>query len=303
MKLSVTVPSVAAQEGPGALADFGRAVEEIGYDDLSVYDHVVMGYPTDTRPGPMYPPQMPIIEALILLGHLAAVTERVTLTTEVLVLPQRQPVLVAKQVSTIDTLSGGRVRLGVGVGWQESEYEALDERFDDRGVRMDEAIAALRTCWTEDRITLPGPHYTADTVAMEPKPPQGSVPLWVGGGSPRALRRVGELGDGWVGTPADDPAVMVGMVETIRRHAEKAGRDPDALGMQMMLQPPPRKKEDKAYYADHDRVVARAESLAGLGFGWVSLNATAVYQAGARSSAEMLDQLQILHDRIRSVVA
>ncbi|PYO51696.1 MAG: LLM class F420-dependent oxidoreductase, partial [Candidatus Rokuibacteriota bacterium] len=140
MKLSVEFPSVVYREGPGAVARMARAIEQIGYDHIDMFDHVVMGYPIAGRPPGPYTPTMPILEALMTLSYVAAVTTRVTLGTEVLVLPQRHPTLVAKQVSTLDTLSGGRVRLGVGVGWQESEYEALGEDFRTRGARMDEAI-------------------------------------------------------------------------------------------------------------------------------------------------------------------
>jgi probable F420-dependent oxidoreductase len=142
---------------------------------------------------------MPILEPFVTLGYLAAATTRVTIGTEVLVLPQREPTLVAKQVSTLDTLSGGRMRLGVGVGWQESEYEALGENFHDRGARMDEAIALLRTYWTDAHVNYAGKHYRANEMAMEPKSPQaGRLPIWVGGASEAALRRVGRLGDGWL---------------------------------------------------------------------------------------------------------
>ncbi len=115
MKLAVEFPSVAFREGPQKVVDLARAIEEIGYDELAVFDHVVMGFPTEGRSAPRYPSTMPVLEALVLLGFAAAVTSRVSLSTEVLVLPQRQPVLVAKQVSTLDTLSAGRMRLGVGV--------------------------------------------------------------------------------------------------------------------------------------------------------------------------------------------
>ena len=136
MKLSVEFPSVAYREGPAAVRKLARAIEDIGFDQLDMFDHVLMGYPTANRQAPMYPPQMPIMEALMTLSYAAAVTEHIGLGTEVLVLPQRQPTLVAKQVSTLDTLSGGRVRLGVGVGWQESEYDALGENFSNRGQRI-----------------------------------------------------------------------------------------------------------------------------------------------------------------------
>ena len=121
MKLAVEFPSISYREGPAAIVKLAKGIEEIGYDQLDVYDHVVMGYDIEGREKSFYPAQMPIIEAFMMLSYAAAVTERIGLGTEVLVLPQRQPTLVAKQVSSLDTLSNGRVRLGVGVGWQASE--------------------------------------------------------------------------------------------------------------------------------------------------------------------------------------
>ncbi len=303
MKLSVEYPSVAFREGPEKVLEMGRAIEDIGYDEIAVFDHVVMGYPTDDRAGPMYPPQMPILEAIVLLAQLAAVTDRVGLSTEVLVLPQRQPVLVAKQISSIDTLSGGRVRLGVGVGWQESEYDALEEDFTNRGRRMDEAIRLLRAYWGDERIDFDGTHYRSVAMAMEPKPPQGrDLPVWVGGGSRAALNRVAELGDGWMGTAVADMATAAKMVATIEARAGELGRDMGEIGLQMMLQPPPRNEEDKRFYADHDRVVARATEIAEHGYDWVSLNATAVFQAGARSVDAMTAELAELHTKLRAAL-
>jgi probable F420-dependent oxidoreductase len=246
---------------------------------------------------------MPILEALMLLSHVAAVTTRITLGTEVLVLPQRQPALVAKQVSTLDTLSGGRVRLGVGVGWQESEYEALGESFKTRGARMDEAIALLRTYWTDAQVTAPGPHYPTTLMAMEPKPPQGRrLPIWVGGNSEAALRRVGRLGDGWLASRVTDADDARACIDAIRRHAAAAGRDPMAIGLQSMVAPPPRDAEGKRFYAEPDRVVARVAALGAIGFEWVALNATAIFQAGARSVDAMIDALGKLHTRLRAEV-
>src|SRR5215813_6661758 len=190
MKLAVEFPSVSYREGPEAVQRLARAIERIGYDHIDIFDHVVMGIPIEGRPKGPYNPAMPILEAFMTLAYLAAATTRVTLGTEVLVLPQRQPALVAKQVSTLDTLSGGRVRLGVGVGWQESEYEALGENFHDRGVRMDEAIALMRAYWTDAHVNYAGKHYRVNEMAMEPKSPQGGrLPIWVGGASEAALRR------------------------------------------------------------------------------------------------------------------
>jgi len=303
MKLSVEFPSVAYREGPERVVELAEAIEEIGFDDLAMFDHVVMGHATATRRAPMYPPQMPILEAFITLGYVAAVTSRVTLSTEVLVLPQRQATLVAKQVSTLDTLSGGRMRLGVGVGWQAAEYEALGEDFSTRGRRMDETIAYLRHCWGDERIQQRGARFLADEIAMEPKPPQGgALPIWVGGLGAVALKRTGELGDGWMGMAAGSDDDMRGAIATIRRHAADAGRDPSAVGMQAMLAPPPNDAGGKTFYQDQSRVVARAEQLAGIGFEWIALNATAIFQSGARSVAEIADRLGELHSSLRTAV-
>ncbi len=303
MQLSVEFPSVAYREGPAKVAALARAIEDIGYNDLAMFDHVVMGYPTDTRKAPLYPPQMPILEALVTLGFAAAVTERVTLSTEVLVLPQRQAVLVAKQVSTLDTLSGGRMRLGVGVGWQAAEYESLGHDFSRRGRQMDEAIALLRACWGDDRIQQTGEVFQADAIAMEPKPPSGAaLPVWVGGTTPAAYRRVAAMGDGWMGSVLGEAADVAAVIAEIRGHAEAAGRDPASIGLQAMVAPPPLDAEGKTFYQDHDRVVRRAEALAAMGFGWLALNATAIFQAGARSVDALTEQLGLLHGRLRDAV-
>lgn len=304
MKLSVEYPSVAGREGPEKVLALARAIEDIGYDEIAVFDHVVMGHPTEDRAAPMYPPQMPILEAVVLLAQIAAVTSRVSLATEVLVLPQRQPVLVAKQFATIDVLSAGRVRLGVGVGWQESEYDALEESFTNRGARMDEAIDLLRAYWRDDRIDFDGAFYSSTAMAMEPKPVQGAgLPIWIGGGSKAALRRVVERGDGWMGTAASTSEEILASLATIRALAEDYGRDPDDIGLQMMLAPPPRRAEDKDFYAHHDKVVARAEQIRELGFEWLSLNATAIFQAGARSVDAMVEELDQLHTKVRAAVS
>ena len=303
MKLSVEFPSVSYREGPAAVARMARAIEQIGYDHIDVFDHVVMGYPIAGRPPGPYTPTMPILEALMTLAYVAAVTTRVTLGTEVLVLPQRHPTLVAKQVSTLDTLSGGRVRLGIGVGWQQSEYEALGEDFATRGVRMDEAIGLLRAWWGEAQVDAAGPHYPLTAMAMEPKPPQGRrLPIWIGGMSEPAYRRVGRLGDGWLASRVTDAASTRTAVEAIRRHAEAAGRDPAAIGLQSMVAPPPRDAEGKRFYAEHDRVVARVAELQAMGFGWAAVNATAIFQAGARSVDAMIDALAALHGKIRGAI-
>ena len=303
MKLSVEFPSVAYREGPEGIVRLARAIERIGFDQLDIFDHVVMGYPAPDRPRPIYPPRMPIMEALATLAYIAAVTEHIGLGTEVLVLPQRQPLLVAKQVSTLDTLSAGRMRLGVGVGWQASEYDALEEDFGNRGRRMDEAIDLLRVCWNDKQIDFDGAFYSATAMGMEPKPPQGaSLPIWIGGGSPQALSRVGRRGDGWLAPAIEDPRQARAMVRTIRDHAQQAGRDADAIGMQMMLDMPPRDDAGKGFYSDLDAVLRRVNNVAEMGFEAGAMNATAIFQAGFRSVDAIIDKLAELYETIRAEV-
>jgi probable F420-dependent oxidoreductase len=302
MKLTVEFPSVAYREGPEAMIRMAQAIEKIGYDRIDIFDHVVMGFDVDGREPSRYPAKMPIMEALVTLGAIAAVTKTIGLGTEVLVLPQRDPVLVAKQISTIDTISGGRMRLGAGVGWQPSEYEALGFDYATRGERMDEALEVVRACLRDERIDHNGTHYQLKAMAMEPKPPQGDdLPIWIGGNSPPAFRRVGRFGDGWLASMVTGPDMARQAMERIADAAIKAGRDPSAIGYQSMIAPPPRAGDEKAktFYAEPDRVADRAAELKQMGFGAAALNATAIFQSGARSVDAMIEALESLHAAIR----
>jgi alkanesulfonate monooxygenase SsuD/methylene tetrahydromethanopterin reductase-like flavin-dependent oxidoreductase (luciferase family) len=168
---------------------------------------------------------------------------------------------------------------------------------------MDEAIRLLRAAWSDERIDERGERFHADAIAMEPKPPQaGRLPIWVGGTAPAALRRAGELGDGWMGMIAGSDDDVRRMMDTIRGHAAAAGRDPGAVEMQAMLAPPPNDRGGKDFYADLDRVVGRAEQVRELGFGWLAVNATAIFQAGARGVGEMVERLGAVHGRLRDAV-
>jgi probable F420-dependent oxidoreductase len=301
MKLSVEFPSIAYREGPSGVTRLMQAIERIGFDQLDVFDHVVMGYDHPSRESSRYPAPMPIIEALTTLSFAAAVTERIGLGTEVLVLPQRSPVLVAKQVSSIDTLSGGRMRLGVGVGWQPSEFEALGEDYSTRGRRMDEALQFLRSWWHEAEINYDTGQYRAVAMAMAPKPPQGAhLPIWIGGNSAPAFTRVGRYGDGWLASQVSDAAFARDAIEQIADAAQLAGRDPASIGLQSMIAPPPRSGDASAkqFYADHAAVVARVADLKAMGFQAAAINATAIFQAGARSVDAMIDALAAIHEKV-----
>ena len=152
-------------------------------------------------------------------------------------------------------------------------------------------------------MSVASAHYPTVSMAMEPKPPQGGrLPIWIGGNSEAAYRRVGRHGDGWLASRVTDAAGAREAIEAIHRHAESAGRDPGSIGLQSMVAPPPRDAAGKTFYADHEAVVARVAALKAMGFGWVALNATAIFQAGARSVEAMTDQLARLHERIRAEV-
>ena len=303
MKITVECPNVVFREGPEAVSKLARSLEEIGYDQIDMFDHVVMAHEKEGRTV-RYGSKMPVLEALTTLGFLAAATERIGLGTEVLVVPQRQALLVAKQISTLDTLSGGRIRLGVGVGWQDSEYEALGNDFKTRGRALDEAIELFRHSWADDPVDFKGDFNRIEAMAMELKPPQGrDLPIWVGGGSPAALRRTGKLGDGWLAMGLTPDQAAEGMA-TIRKIAEEAGRDPDRLGFQSAIAMPPRpgSDADKSFYAEPDRVADAAAALQEVGVGWTAVNGTGIFLAGARSVDAMVEAFGELHGAIRKKV-
>ncbi len=182
---------------------FARRMEALGYDSLWASDHVVIPHRM-TTPYPYSPtgkfplaPEVPFLEPLTTLALVAGVTERVRLGTSILVLPHRNPVLAAKMAATIDHLSGGRLVLGVGVGWMREEIELLGGNFDRRGAWSDEALTVMRACWRDARTEHHGEFFSFDGIGVFPKPTRGDIPILIGGHTPRALRRVVELGDGW----------------------------------------------------------------------------------------------------------
>ncbi len=299
MQVGVVFPSVMYREGPSGMARLMRGIEDLGYDELAMFDHVVMGHPTDDRPAPYYPSTMPIMEALTTLSFAAAATERIGLGISVLVLPQRQVALAAKQIATLDTLSGGRVRIGVGVGWQRSEYEALDEEFATRGRRLDEAVELMRRYWSDDSVDVDGARYRAEAMAMEPKPPQGGdIPIWIGGAVPQTLERVGRYGDGWMGQFVRDDATARKLMARIRDHAEAAGRDPDSIGMQLTVSPGFAREDNTGFSGDPARIAGRVVELRDLGFDRASIDCVPIFQAGHRSVDAILDHLAAVREAL-----
>lgn len=291
MKVSIVLPSVSYREGPEGVTALIKAIEATGYHELAIFDHVLMGHPIEARPKGPYSSTMPILEALMTLSYAASITSRIGLATTVLVLPQRQVALVAKQVSTLDTLSGGRVRLGLGLGWQASEYEALGEDFTNRGRRFDEGVALLRRYWDDPSVDFDGRYYRAEAMAMEPKPPQGGgLPVWIGGAVPRTLERVAAYGDGWIGQFIKDDDMARRLMAKIHRLTEAAGRDPDAIGTQISLAPNGGGSQ-REFVADLGRVRDRYVELRDLGVDRTSLDLVGAFQSGRRTVESLVDYL------------
>ncbi|MYE45627.1 MAG: LLM class F420-dependent oxidoreductase [Chloroflexi bacterium] len=197
MQLGVVLPEREIGSDPGAVRDYARAAEELGYDFLVTADHV-LGADRERYPdllGP-YGHGAPIHEPLVLFGFLAAVTTRLRLITNVLILPQRQTVLVAKQAAEIDLLSGGRLTLGVGNGWNHVEYEALGQDFRTRGRRIEEQVRLLRRLWEQPLVAFEGRFDRVRDAGINPRP-ERPIPIWMGGMAGRVLERIGRLADGW----------------------------------------------------------------------------------------------------------
>jgi probable F420-dependent oxidoreductase len=235
MRLGAVFPQLESGSDPVAIRDYAQAVEGLGYHHLLGYDHV-LGANTASRPnwsGP-YTSQSLFHELFVLYGYLAAVTEHLELVTAVIILPQRQTALVAKQAAEVDLLSGGRLRLGVGVGWNEVEYEGLNENFRDRGVRSEEQIALLRALWSDTAITFRGRWHSITDAGLNPLPPRRGIPIWIGGYSEATLRRIGAMGDGWFPwrPPTDE---MRAEIERMHAYARAAGRDPAQIGLEPQL--------------------------------------------------------------------
>jgi probable F420-dependent oxidoreductase len=230
-RIGAVFPQTELGGDPGAVRAWGHAVEELGYRHLLVYDHVLGADPA-VYPGwdGPYDVDTTFHEPFVLFGFLAALTS-LELVTGVIILPQRQTALVAKQAAEVDLLTQGRFRLGIGVGWNKVEYEALGLEFSDRGRRYDEQIELLRRYWTERSVTHKGRYETVTGAGLAPRPVQQPIPLWFGAQSAAAYRRAGRLGDGWFPQVAPGPELEEARRQ-VDRAATEAGRDPASLGME-----------------------------------------------------------------------
>jgi probable F420-dependent oxidoreductase len=234
MQVGAVFPQLEIGTDPNTIARYVRTVEELGYDHIVIFDHVLGADPD--RPGGWkgpYDHRSLFHEPFVLFGYLAAITTRLKLATAVIVLPQRQTALVAKQATEVDVLTRGRLILGVGIGWNYVEYEALGQRFTDRGKRVEEQIEVLRRLFTEEVVQFKGRRHGIDRAGLNPLPVQRPIPIWMGGGwntrerkvVEPALRRIARLADGWFTHLPPDEDGRAGM-GIFRRFLQEAGRDP-----------------------------------------------------------------------------
>lgn len=234
MKLGVVFPQVEIGNDPSVIRDYAQAVEELGYDHLLVYEHVLGASRERVKAlnlNPPYTNRLAFHEPFVLFGFLAGVTKKLELVTGILVLPQRQTALVAKQAAEVDVLTGGRLRLGVGIGFNTVEYEALGQEFRNRARRCEEQVALLRQLWTNDLITFDGRYHTVSDAGINPLPVQRPIPIWMGAMAEPAIRRAARIADGWFPQfePGPDGA---GAIERLRGYLREAGRRPEEFGIE-----------------------------------------------------------------------
>jgi probable F420-dependent oxidoreductase len=235
--LGVVFPQTEIGADPAGVRAYAEGVQELGYDHLLTYDHVVgadpAGHPGFSGP---YTSESLFHEPFVLFGYLAALTPKLELVTGIIILPQRQTVLVAKQAAEVDVLTGGRFRLGIGQGWNPVEFEALGEEFAGRGSRMEEQIELLRRLWQEPVVDFVGHDHRVTAAGLNPLPVQRPIPIWMGGSSEPALERIARLGDGWF--PMNGQALEGDWnltLDRMREWRQAAGRDPNDLGIEARI--------------------------------------------------------------------
>jgi probable F420-dependent oxidoreductase len=235
MKIGIVFPQTEIGSDPLAICDYAQAAEGLGYTHVLAYDHVLGANPD--RPGGFTGPytfQTPFHEVFVLFSYLAGITQRLELATGILILPQRQTALVAKQAASLDVLSGGRLRLGVGLGWNEVEYTSLNENFHNRGIRIEEQVLLLRRLWNEPLVNFTGKWHTIPDAGLNPLPVQHTIPIWFGGQAEPVLRRMARLADGWMTNYRTVEAAKPTLA-LLDRFLEEAGRSRPEFGLEARI--------------------------------------------------------------------
>jgi probable F420-dependent oxidoreductase len=234
MEIGILYPQTEYGSDPEAIREFAQTAEELGFTHILTYEHV-LGVNPD-RPGwkGIYSLEDPFHEPFSLFSFMAGVTERISFLTSIVILPQRQTVLAAKQAATLDVLSGGRLRLGVGIGWNEPEYIALGKDFHNRGRRVEEQIELMRTLWTEPLVSFSGEWDTVEDSGLNPLPTQQPIPIWFGGHADEVIRRAARMGDGWIPNyPTAEEARP--HFDGLEQYLDEAGRTIDEFGIEVRL--------------------------------------------------------------------
>lgn len=243
MEFGVTFPQTEIEPDPSSVQRYAETVEELGYGHVLAYDHVLgVEPPRPDWDGP-YDYTDQFLEPFVLFAHQAAVTADLEFVTGVLVLPQRGTALAAKQAATLDVLSGGRLVLGVGVGWNEREYRNLGEAFGNRGARIEEQVAVLRALWEDELVDFDGEWHRIHGAGIDPRPLQRPIPVWMGGGADVVLRRIARLAEGWL-APSSPLPEFRSKLETLRGYLEAEGRDPDDFPVHVRLDPEALERDD-----------------------------------------------------------
>lgn len=286
MQIGVTFPQTEIGADPQVIRDYAQAVEGLGYQHLVIFDHVLGADPTH-RPGWRgYTYQDMFHEPFVLFGYLAALTH-LELVTAVIVLPQRQTALVAKQATEVDILTGGKLRLGVGVGWNPVEYEALGMNFHTRGRAIEEQIEVLRLLWSQPIVSYHGQFHTITEAGLNPLPVRRSIPIWTGGSADVLLRRTARMAEGWFPQGQPDEQ-MRQAVERLRRYVREAGRDPGSIGIEARM---------NARDGDLDEWVRQTEGWRELGATHISINTMG---AGFKSPDEHIQAIRRYKEAVAS---
>ncbi|HEY7039293.1 MAG TPA: LLM class F420-dependent oxidoreductase [Methylomirabilota bacterium] len=234
MRIGVVFPQTEIGRDPAVIRDYAQAVEALGYTHLLAFDSVVGANPD--RPGGWDSPydyRHAFHEPFVLFGFCAGATRRLELVTGILILPQRQTALVAKQAAAVDVLSGGRLRLGVAVGWSQVEFEALGETFENRGPRVEEQLEVMRLLWTRELVRYEGRWHRVPDAGINPLPVQRPIPVWMGGDSEPVLRRMARIADGWITLQTFRPGPAAQQtIDRLHALVRAAGRDPATFGIE-----------------------------------------------------------------------
>lgn len=289
MRVGVVFPQTEIGADPIGVRDYAQAAESLGFDHLLAYDHV-LGANAESRHGwTRYRHTDEFHEPLVLFSYLAGITDTIEFVSGIIILPQRQTALVAKQAAALDVLSGGRLRLGIGIGWNPVEYEALGENFRNRGRRSEEQIEVLRQLWTNELVTYQGRWHKITDAGINPLPVQRPIPIWFGGTSDPVMRRLARIGDGWFPQRFGPDEEGQRILDKLRGYIREAGRDTNEVGIEPRI---------SVSEGDPDSWASEAAAWKELGVTHISVNTMG---AGYSSPQDHIDAVERFKQEVASI--